>query len=327
MADLPAVATILAGFPAGFVALLAPCCFAVLLAAYFTRFTHERDRMVRMTIVFAGGIWLIYVVPTIIMASLAKTLLSYHIWIYKAGGMFMLFLALMLLLGYRVMLPKPVWLTTQGKASQRESASYDYASVFGLGLVSGASMFCCAPVLASVLTLSSAPGSIPVALAAELYFVFGMTLPLFVVAVVADRAALRSRLRDLQKRPVITYRLRKRAVTLTWGDLLASVLYAVFGLAMIFWIEGMGAASSSNLAVNMQTIKITRWLEMYTASWPLWTVIAIPPITISSIYLIAKFRYGKEEPHVEQDEVGDCCNRRIGGRGYGCCDKKHIHDE
>jgi hypothetical protein len=40
-------------------------------------------------------------------------------WIYKIGGAFMLALAAMLLLGYRVMLPKPEWLRQQSLESQR----------------------------------------------------------------------------------------------------------------------------------------------------------------------------------------------------------------
>jgi cytochrome c biogenesis protein CcdA len=172
------VATILAGFPAGFVALLAPCCFAVLLAAYFARFTHERDRMARMTLVFASGVSAVYLVPSLGIAALSSTFLAYHMWIYKIGGAFMLALGAMLLLGYRVMLPKPAWLRQQSLESQRPRQSYDYGSVFSLGFVSGLSTLCCAPVLASLLALSSASGSIIVALAAGLYFVLGMTLPL-----------------------------------------------------------------------------------------------------------------------------------------------------
>jgi cytochrome c biogenesis protein CcdA len=101
----------------------------------------------------------------------------------------MLALGAMLLLGYRVMLPKPTWLRRQTLESQRPRESYDYGAVFRLGFVSGLSTLCCAPILASLLALSSAPGSVIVAMAAGLYFVLGMTLPLFAIAVVADRDA------------------------------------------------------------------------------------------------------------------------------------------
>lgn len=312
MTGLPTVATILAGFPAGFVALLAPCCFGVLLAAYFTRFTHERDRMVRMTLVFAAGIWLVYLVPALGISALATSFLAYHDWIYKAGGVLMLLLAGMLLLGHRVMLPKPAWLASRSLEGQRPHESYDYVSVLGLGFTAGLSTLCCAPVLAAVMALSAAPGSIPTALAAEVYFVLGMTLPLFAIAIVADREALRRHLRNLQKRPAVSYRVVGRSIALTWGDLLAASLYAVFGLVMIFAVNGMGTATSRDFAMNLQTIRITAWLQTYTSFLPLWSVIAFPAALVGIIYLIAmlKEKFNEDRSEETQDEPS-------GHRGHG----------
>ena len=313
---MPPVATILAGFPAGFVALLAPCCFAVLLAAYFARFTHERDRMARMTLVFATGVWAVYLVPTLGIAALSSVFLAYHMWIYKIGGAFMLALAVMLLLGYRVMLPKPEWLRRQSLESQRPRESYDYGAVFGLGFVSGLSTVCCAPVLASLLALSSASGSIIVALAAGLYFVLGMTLPLFAVAVVADRDRLRRFLRDLQKRPAVSYRLGARRVALTTGDLLAAALYAVFGFAMAFLFGGMGTATSGEMAMNMRTLEIDAWLQAHASFLPLWLVVAFPIAVVAIICTIATWREAHEiresnegpGPRDGGGRLGDCCH-------------------
>ena len=321
MTGLPTVATILAGFPAGFVALLAPCCFGVLLAAYFTRFTHERDRMVRMTLVFAAGIWLVYLVPALGISALATTFLAYHDWIYKAGGVFMLVLAGMLLLGHRVMLPKPAWLAARSLEGQRPHQSYDYASVLGLGFTAGLSTLCCAPVLAGVLALSAAPGSIPTALAAELYFVLGMTLPLFAIAIVADREALRRHLRDLQKRPAIGYRVAGRQIALTWGDLLAAILYAVFGLTMIFLVNGMGAATSRDFAMNLQTIRMTAWLQTHASFLPLWSVIAFPAALVGIIYLVAmlKEKFNEHSNEETQDKPSGHCGDDGDRRGTGSC--------
>lgn len=313
---MPPVATILAGFPAGFVALLAPCCFAVLLAAYFTRFAHERDRMARMTLVFAAGVWGVYLVPTLGIAALSSTFLAYHMWIYKIGGAFMLALAVMLLLGYRVMLPKPAWLRQWSLGSQRPRESYEYGAVFGLGFVSGLSTLCCAPVLASLLALSSASGSIAVALAAGLYFVLGMTLPLFAIAVVADRDRLRRFLRDLQKRPALAYRLGARKIALTSGDLLAAVLYAVFGFAMVFLFGGMGTATSEEMAMNMRTLEIDAWLQAHASFLPLWLVVAFPIAAVAAVYAIATWRESHEVhesnegpgPRDDGGRLGDCCH-------------------
>jgi hypothetical protein len=237
-------------------------------------------------------------------------------WIYKIGGAFMLALAVMLLLGYRVMLPKPEWLRHRSLESQRPRESYDYGAVFGLGFVSGLSTLCCAPVLASVLALSSASGSIVVALAAVLYFVLGMTLPLFAIAVVADRDRLRRLLRDLQKRPAVSYRLGARRVALTTGDLLAAVLYAVFGFAMAFLVGGMGTATSEEMAMNLRTLEIDAWLQAHASFLPLWLVVAFPIAVVAIICTIATWREAHEiresnegpGPRDGGGRLGDCCH-------------------
>ena len=322
MTGLPAVATILAGFPAGFVALLAPCCFGVLLAAYFTRFTHERDRMVRMTLVFAAGIWLVYLIPALGISALANSFLLYHDWIYRVGGAFMLVLAAALLLGHRVMLPKPAWLAARSMEGQRPRSSYDYASVLGLGFTAGLSTLCCAPVLAAVMALSAAPGSVLTALATEVYFVLGMTLPLFAIAIVADREGLRRRLRDLQKRPAISYRIRSKQIALTWGDMLAAGLYAVFGLIMIFVVNGMGTATSEDFAMNLQTIRITAWLQTYAGFLPLWSVIALPVVLVGIIYIIAtlKEKFSEEQiQEIQAEPDGHSGHDGVGGGPDSCC--------
>lgn len=322
MTALPTVATILAGFPAGFVALLAPCCFGVLLAAYFSRFAHERDRMVRMTLVFAAGIWLVYLIPTIGISALASAFLVYHDWIYKAGGVFMLVLAGMLLLGHRLMVPKPSWLAARSLEGQRQREAYDYASVLGLGFTAGLSTLCCAPVLAAVMALSAAPGSILTALATEVYFVLGMTLPLFAIAIVADREGLRRYLRDMQKRPAFFYRIRGRQVALTWGDVLAATLYGVFGLVMIFAVDGMGAATAGDFAMNLQTVRMTDWLQTYTSFLPLWSVILFPIALVGIIYLIALFKEKNGEHELQETPVqsgGNSGHDSDGGGAGDCC--------
>lgn len=234
----------------------------------------------------------------------------------------MLVLAAMLLLGHRVMLPKPAWLATRTMEGQRPRSSYDYASVLGLGFTAGLSTLCCAPVLAAVMALSAAPGSLLTSLATEVYFVLGMTLPLFAIAIVADREGLRRRLRDLQKRPAISYRIGTRHVALTWGDMLAAILYAVFGLIMIFVVNGMGTATSQEFAMNLQTIRITAWLETYANFLPMWSVISFPVVLVGIIYLIATLKEKFSEHEIQETEAEPDGHSGHDGAGSGtdsCC--------
>lgn len=86
----------------------------------------------------------------------------------------------------------------------------DSASFFALGVFSGVACACCAPVLVGVMTLSALSGSPVGGLALGLAYVFGMALPLFVMALLWDRSRLGER-RFLQAR-LVRLRLAKPTI-------------------------------------------------------------------------------------------------------------------
>jgi cytochrome c-type biogenesis protein len=185
-ADLLTTGSIIAAFFAGGVALFAPCCIVFLAPSYLAGAVKNRLwRLLPLTFIFAAGLALVLVPLTMGMSLLAGAIARYHAPLYYAGGTLMIVLALLALSGRMWSLPSFMRTpdTTRG----------DSASFFALGVFSGIASSCCAPVLVGVMTLSALSGSAIGGLALGLAFVFGMVFPLFVMALLWDRARLGER--------------------------------------------------------------------------------------------------------------------------------------
>ena len=181
--QLLATGSIVAAFFAGGVALFAPCCIVFLAPSYLAgAVKNRRWRLLPLTFIFAAGLAVVLVPITLGMSLLAGAIAQYHLEIYIAGGILMFVLAGLALSGRMWSLPSFIRApdTTRG----------DTASFFALGVFSGIASSCCAPVLAGVMTLSVLSGSAIGGVALGLAYVFGMVFPLFVMALLWDKAGL-----------------------------------------------------------------------------------------------------------------------------------------
>lgn len=178
MSEILLGTTVIAAFLGGMVALFAPCCISVMLPAYFATSFQRRRSLAAMTLVFALGVAAI-ILPIAFGASwLTQVIIERHTWIFLIGGALMLALGLATIAGWKLPLPMP------GMAARRDRSA---RSVFALGAFSGTASACCAPVLAGVVALSGAAGSFASALVVGVAYVFGMVVPLFVIALLWDR--------------------------------------------------------------------------------------------------------------------------------------------
>jgi cytochrome c-type biogenesis protein len=165
--------SIFAAVIAGAIALFAPCCISFMLPAYFASSFQNRLRLVAMTFVFAAGIATV-ILPIAMGASvLRQVLATQHMTIYIVGGIVLLGLALYLLSGGQIHLPMP------GRRAGGKAGTF---SVYTLGVFSGITSSCCAPVLAGVIALSSVAPSFLSALGLGTAYVFGMVAPLFLIS-------------------------------------------------------------------------------------------------------------------------------------------------
>lgn len=178
MNDVLVGASIVGGFVGGVLALLAPCCITVLLPAYFAASFRNVGTLVRMTFLFGTGIAIVILPIALGLAALGQMFSRYHTILFVVGGAFLLVLGVMTLRGRGFELPFLRAPAFEGRPG---------ASVFALGVFSGAASSCCAPVLIGVLTLTALTSSFPGAFAVALAYVFGMVFPLFVIALLGDR--------------------------------------------------------------------------------------------------------------------------------------------
>src|SRR5712691_4636942 len=217
------------------IALFAPCCISVMLPAYFASSFQNRRVLVAMTFVFAAGVASVILPIALGAAAFRRLFTAQHTIIYLAGGLLMLGLAAYLLLGGQIHLPMP---------GRRAGGRTGPIAVYSLGFFSGIASSCCAPVLAGVIALSGIASSFFLSLGLGAAYVFGMVIPLFVIAVLWDRKDWR---RAWLFRPrSVTWRFGPVSRTLTGTNLASGILLAVMGAGTL-WIALTGPSMPSGM--------------------------------------------------------------------------------
>src|SRR3989344_642731 len=166
--------SLIAAFIAGMVALFAPCCISFLLPAYLGNVFKEKEKVVFMTLVFGLGIFVVMLPAVLGVAALSKALFVYHDTVYVLGGIVMLIVAAITFLGIKLPMPQFPGHDTAKKT--------DIASVFALGIFSGITRACCAPVLIGILTLTFLSPNFFGALTLGAVYVLGMVVPLLLIS-------------------------------------------------------------------------------------------------------------------------------------------------
>jgi cytochrome c biogenesis protein CcdA len=253
--------SVLAAFFAGGVALFAPCCIVFLLPSYLAAAVKNRRwRLLPLTLAFAAGLAVVLVPITVGIGLVAIALTRFHTTLYVAGGLLLLGLAVLALSGRTWSLPSFV------RSPDPERG--DSAGAFALGLFSGVASSCCAPVLAGVMTLSALSSTPVGAGLLGLAYVFGMTFPLFVLALVWDRFDLGER-RFLTARAVHLRIGRLRWVTNT-VNVAVAVVFAAMG-TMVLWLAATGETTSApgaQLAIGRFLSRVFAGIESALAPVP-----------------------------------------------------------
>jgi cytochrome c-type biogenesis protein len=240
--------SVLAAVVAGSLALFAPCCISFMLPAYFASSFQNRLRLVAMTFLFAGGVATV-ILPIAMGASVLRQFLTtQHATIYIVGGILLFGLAIYLLSGGQIHLPMP---------GRRAGGKAGVASVYSLGVFSGITSSCCAPVLAGVIALSSVAPSFGIALGLGTAYVFGMVAPLFIISLLWERFDWRaSRLFHPRS---FTWKLGPLQRTVSATNLASGLLLLIMATAMIwvgFTFGSMQALTGwqATLAISLQHI-------------------------------------------------------------------------
>src|SRR3989344_2522160 len=159
-----------AAFIGGMVALFAPCCITFLFPSYLGTIFKERSRVVFLTLIFALGLGSILVLVALGFRFVISFFDTFHTTIYLLGALVMFIVGLMTLFDTKLMLSLPRYTMPQKTT---------VGSTFLLGIFSGITSSCCAPVLFAAITLSSLSPTLLTSLIVSLVYVLGIVFPLF----------------------------------------------------------------------------------------------------------------------------------------------------
>ena len=286
-----ATASLITAFVAGIAALFAPCCIGVLLPSYLSSIFKTKTKIFLMTFVYYLGLLSVFLPLGLGIASLGLLFSKYHAFIFTLGGLFMVVLGVSLVLGKTVMLPIKV---------RPNLGSYDFVSLYILGIFSGIATSCCAPVLAGVLTLAVLPGSWVLGMIYSLVFVTGLVLPLFVVALLVDRTSVTERLKSFRRQ--VRYRLFNREIAVNLSHLISGVLFVATGLFILIYerTNPDNTFSSYQLQINLAAAQVTQSINHLTSRIPeiLWAV-----VFLTLFGLIAWRAYSQANANIKKEEL------------------------
>lgn len=213
--------SLVAAFAAGVVALFAPCCISFLLPAYLGNVFKEREKVLFMTVIFGLGIFVVMMPAVLGVALLSKVLFVQHDLIYFAGGLVMLATAAVTFLGLKLPMPH---------LPGRAKAKTDILSIFTLGIFSGITSACCAPVLIGILALTFLSPNFLGAMGIGAVYVLGMITPLLIISLFLSGKI--ERFMFLRK-PVLSFRFLGKDRTLLMSNFIASVIFFITGIVII----------------------------------------------------------------------------------------------
>ncbi len=217
-------ASLISAFVAGMIALFAPCCVTYLLPAYFGNVFRERKKVLFMTMIFSLGIFLVMLPAVLGVQIVSNFVFRYHNQIYLTGGSVMILAGVLAFLGIKLPMPR----LKQPELGERP----DVFSVFTLGVISGITSACCAPVLVGVLTLSLLAPSFWLAILVGAFYVLGMVFPLYLMSYFMDRKKVLTG--AWFKKPLGEVTILGKSFTVLRANLISSLIFLVMGILVIY---------------------------------------------------------------------------------------------
>nr|MBI5455788.1 hypothetical protein [Candidatus Levybacteria bacterium] len=268
--------SLIAAFIAGVVALFAPCCISFLLPAYLGSVFKEKSKVLLMTLVFGLGIFVVMMPAVLGVATISKALFVYHDDIYFAGGFVMLIMAAITFLGIKFPMPA---------LPGREAGKHDPVSIFILGIFSGITSACCAPVLIGILTLTFLSSNFIGALSIGATYVLGMVFPLLVISIFLGGKTDKFL---ILKKPVLSFKFLGKERTVIVSNLIASLIFALTGI-LILYLKAIGKLSMGNLDDFTKIITNTgNYVSQYTQGNIAYNILFIIFLGLFIYYLIKK---------------------------------------
>lgn len=173
-----------ASFLGGMLALFAPCCITFLFPSYLGtifKSSSAKGKIIYYTLVFALGLSFILIPIAFGFRFFVFLLNDYHKQIYYLGGFILIIMGLETL--------KPFFKIPQFFHVKPDlNRTINTGSVFGLGVMSGLTSACCAPVLFAAITLTTLAPSLLQALVVSFSYILGIVFPLFILSVFYEKS-------------------------------------------------------------------------------------------------------------------------------------------
>ncbi|OGH17299.1 MAG: hypothetical protein A3C30_01705 [Candidatus Levybacteria bacterium RIFCSPHIGHO2_02_FULL_40_18] len=214
--------SLIASFVAGMVALFAPCCITFLLPAYLGSVFKEKEKILLMTLIFGLGIAVTLLPAVLGVAIISKLLFRYHNIIYIIGGLVLVAVSLITFLGIK----SPFMVSLGGRTQGRT----DPLSIFILGIFSGITSACCAPVLVGILAFALISPSFWGSIVVGAMYVLGMVTPLLIISLFLSNKVDKLM---LLKKPVIGFSLFRKRYDVILSNFIAAAIFLVTGIATL----------------------------------------------------------------------------------------------
>ena len=279
--------SLIAAFVAGVAALFAPCCITVLLPSYLGNIFKAKYKIFFMTFVFFLGVLTVFLPIGLGASFLAQLFSKYHNIIFTVGGIFLVVLGITMLLGKKFATPTSV----------RDGMKRHVSSIYVLGIFSAIATTCCAPVLAGVLTLSVASGTIVWGALYTLAYVVGMTLPLFIIAAFLDKANLTERFTNAKK--TVAMRIGGFSWRITVSELISGLIFLLMGgyITYLAFVDKLAMRSEYQLEMNIWNAKFLNTINGFVKFVPeyIWAFLFIGIVTWVSYIFIKQYKKQKYE--------------------------------
>ncbi|HZJ18692.1 MAG TPA: cytochrome c biogenesis protein CcdA [Patescibacteria group bacterium] len=214
--------SLIAAFFAGIVALFAPCCISFLLPAYLGSVFKEKEKVLLMTLIYGLGIFVTLFPAVIGISLISKYLFRFHDSVYYLGGIVLLLVSIITFLGVKMPMP--------GITRKQKEGKVDALSVFILGIFSGITSACCAPVLVGILTFAFLSPTFFGATLIGIAYVLGMITPLLLISLFLNGKI--DKIKSLRK-PVSFIKLFGKTYTILLANLIAAAIFFVTGVFTI----------------------------------------------------------------------------------------------
>ncbi|OGK16148.1 hypothetical protein A2690_01780 [Candidatus Roizmanbacteria bacterium RIFCSPHIGHO2_01_FULL_39_12b] len=225
--------SLIAAYVAGIVALFAPCCVTFLLPAYLGNVFKEKERVLFMTLVFGAGIFVVLLPAVLGVATLSKFFFDNHDTVYFFGAIVMFITSVVTFLGIKLPMPR------LGNVNSQKT---DIFSIFTLGVFSGITSACCAPVLIGILTLTFLSPNFFGALSIGAMYVLGMVTPLLLISVFLDGKMPGVK---ILRRCLFTVKIFRKEFAVLTSNLIAAGVFAFTGwLILVLTLQGKLAMNS-----------------------------------------------------------------------------------